>query len=184
MQNDLILKRTQQWVEQFVVGQSLCPFAKPHVQNDRVRYVLCDSDQLEELLEMLLSELRYLNAVNPSEVETTILIHPNLLTDFVDYNDFSDVTDEMLENLALDGIIQIATFHPDYQFADTNLDDAENFTNRSPFPMLHLLREESVEAAVQSHPNIESVPHRNIALMQQMGSERLKKMLHDYRTEN
>lgn len=169
METSLIESATRQWLEDVVIGLNLCPFARKELVNNRIRFVVSPADSEEALLMALQQELVFLNE-NPA-TETTLLIHPDLLTDFDDYNDFLAAADGLLELLELEGVYQVASFHPDYRFADTGPEDAENYTNRSPFPMLHLLREDSVARAVDSHPDPDSIPERNIALMQQLGAD-------------
>ncbi|WP_150912362.1 DUF1415 domain-containing protein [Marinobacter halotolerans] len=175
METSLIKKATRQWLEEVVIGLNLCPFARKELVNHRVRFVVSSADSAEALLADLQSELSHLD-IHP-ETETTLLVHPGVLADFDTYNDFLAVGDGLLELLELDGIFQIASFHPDYRFAGTGPDDAENFTNRSPFPMLHLLREASVERAVESHPDPDAIPERNIALMQSLGTAEMRQRL-------
>ena len=160
---------TREWVEQFVIGLNLCPFAKKPALEGRIRYVLFEGKDPKELGELLAKELLFLQATDPAVVETTLLIHPCALRDFADYNDYLEVWDELLVGLDLEGDIQVASFHPEYQFEGTHLDDPENYTNRSPFPMLHLIREASVERAVDLNPNIDSIPERNIARLNELG---------------
>jgi uncharacterized protein len=171
----LIEKATRQWLEEVVIGLNLCPFARKELMNNRVRFVVSSADSEEALLEDLQAELLHLD--DHPETETTLLVHPGVLEDFEAYNEFLAVGDGLLEVLELDGIYQIASFHPDYRFAGTGVDDAENFTNRSPFPMLHLLREASVERAVDSHPDPDAIPARNIALMQSLGADEMRQRL-------
>lgn len=166
---------TRRWLDKFVIDLNLCPFAKKEVVRNRVRFVVSDAESEEELLTTLMGELRHLEAL--PETETTLLIHPRVLTDFNQYNEFLDVADGLLVELEMDGEFQIASFHPDYRFSGTEADDPENHTNRSPFPMLHLLREASVERAVDAYPNAESIPERNIELMNRMGREQLVALL-------
>nr|WP_225314259.1 DUF1415 domain-containing protein [Marinobacter halotolerans] len=175
LETSLIKKATRQWLEEVVIGLNLCPFARKELVNHRVRFVVSSADSAEALLADLQSELSHLD-IHP-ETETTLLVHPGVLADFDTYNDFLAVGDGLLELLELDGIFQIASFHPDYRFAGTGPDDAENFTNRSPFPMLHLLREASVERAVESHPDPDAIPERNIALMQSLGTAEMRQRL-------
>ena len=143
--------------------------------NQTIRFTVSSADSEEALLAELQAELMHLEA-EPG-IETTLLIHPSILTQFGDYNEFLDVADGLLAVLDLEGVYQIASFHPDYQFADTEPNDAENYTNRSPFPMLHLLREASVEAAIDRHPDPEGIPERNIALMRELGVSALRQRL-------
>ncbi len=173
---DAIIVKTKNWIEETVIGLNLCPFAKPvHVKN-QIRYFVSAATQIEELIGDLLSELQFLNQANPSEVATSILIVPNLLQDFLDYNDFLEVADAALVELDLVGEIQIASFHPNYQFAGTQVEDVENYTNRSPYPILHLIRESSIEEALSSYPNADKIPDRNIATLRSMSPERLQKL--------
>ena len=149
--DETIIAATQTWLERAVIGLNLCPFAKAvHVKN-QIRYVVSRATTHEELLSDLLNELELLAETPSEETDTTLLIHPDILTEFLDYNDFLDVVDEALEDMDLDGELQVAGFHPHYQFADTQPDDIENFTNRSPYPMLHLL---------QSSPAWQLLPQR------------------------
>jgi hypothetical protein len=165
----------RRWVEDVVIDLNLCPFAKRELLAERVRFDVTDASTETELLEVLASELDRL--VSTPSIETTLIIHPHVLSDFLQYNQFLDIADRLLVQLKLEGVIQIASFHPDYQFADTQPDDPENFTNRSPFPILHLLREDSLEKAIASTADIDQVPIRNIATMQRLGVEALRSRL-------
>lgn len=165
------IETSRQWVERVVVGLNLCPFAKKHLLQGQIRFVLCPATQEEELLAALLEEARLLLATPPEKVETTLIIHPHILSDFFAYNDFLGMADDLLEDEDLVGLVQIASFHPDYQFADAPANDLANYTNRSPYPMLHLLREESVSRAVDTYPDVEAVPARNVALLRSMTPE-------------
>lgn len=172
---DTYRKPVRHWVETLVVDLNLCPFAKRELVRDRIRFAVSDATTEDALLEQLQHELRLLE--QNAEVETTLLIHPYVLQDFSDYNDFLDLAEGLLQHLGLEGIFQIASFHPDYQFADTEFGDVENFTNRTPYPLMHLIREESLERAIANYPDPENIPQRNIALMESMGEEKLKAML-------
>ena len=141
-----------------------------HIKN-QIRYVVTDATTAEELMDVLMEELEFLAEANPEKVDTTLIMHPQVLNDFEDYNDFLDIADEALEEMDLDGILQVASFHPDYQFADTGKDDIDNYTNRSPYPTLHLLREESVDRAVEAFPEAEDIFEKNIETMQKLGHE-------------
>lgn len=165
----------RQWVESLVVNLNLCPFAKRELAKGRVRFSVTSAVTEEALLEELRAELELLNST-PS-VETTLLIHPEVLLDFSDYNQFLDDADQLLIRMNLEGVYQIASFHPDYQFSDTNPDDAENYTNRSPWPMLHILREDSLERAIATYPDVDQIPVRNIELTKRMGQEKLHAVL-------
>jgi hypothetical protein len=166
-----IIAQTQKWLEKAVIGLSLCPFAKAvHIKN-QIRYVVTDAATDEELMEVLMDELELLAEASPEKIDTTLIIHPQVLNDFEDYNDFLDVADGALEEMDLDGILQVASFHPDYQFADTDKNDIGNYTNRSPYPTLHLLREESVDRAVEAFPEAEDIFEKNIETMEKLGHE-------------
>lgn len=178
MQDQKAIQSVRQWVETLVVGMNLCPFAKRELVNNRVRFVTTPATTEEDLLMALQDELEFLNS-DPS-IETTLLIHPQVLQDFYDFNDFLNFADGLLQEMDLEGVYQIASFHPDYQFGGTEPDDAENYTNRSPYPVLHLIREESLEKAIASHPDVDGIPERNIALMNEMGTEKLKAMLEGF----
>lgn len=177
MNSSLIEAQTRCWLEQFVLKHNLCPFARQPFQSGRVRFVVTDSARPEFLLEDLLNELRLLKETPAEQVETTLLIHPGVLEDFYDYNDFLDLAEGLLVQEGWEGEFQIASFHPDYQFADTKVDDPENYTNRSPWPMLHLLREASLESAIAAHPDVGQIPEQNIVLMQGFGVSELQNQL-------
>ncbi|WP_366098601.1 DUF1415 domain-containing protein [Limnobacter sp.] len=175
LRDDEVIAATRRWVEQVVVAFNLCPFAKRELVKERVRFVVSKADSEPELLDELAHELALLN-VQP-DVETTLLIHPQLLQDFYQYNDFLEVADELLVDMDLEGVYQVASFHPDYQFSGTEPEDAENYTNRSPFPMLHLLREDSLTVAIDSYPEVDLIPERNIECMNEQGVEKLRTLL-------
>lgn len=164
---------TRLWVERVVIGLKLCPFAPAPALKNLIRYVVSAASTREALLEDLIAELQQLGETSPEEIETTLLIHPNVLGDFHEYNDFLEVADEALAVLGFEGEIQIASFHPDYQFADTEADDLGNATNRSPYPMLHLLREASIARAVDSFGDTDAISVTNIATLKQLGHEGL-----------
>ncbi|KRA16252.1 MULTISPECIES: DUF1415 domain-containing protein [unclassified Lysobacter] len=168
---------TRRWLERAVIGLNLCPFAKAVVAKDQVRYVLSEATTPEALLEELAYELVRLQQTEPDQVDTTLLIHPRVLTDFLDYNDFLDTADAAVEALELQGEIQVASFHPDYQFADTAYDEVGNCSNRSPYPMLHLLREASVERAVAAFPDPDVIVERNLETLEKLGIEGWRKLL-------
>jgi hypothetical protein len=165
------LEATREWLLKAVIGLNLCPFAKaPHVKN-QIRYVVSEATTPEALQAELLRELQFLADVDPEQVDTTLLIHPHVLQDFLDYNDFLDVADETVRHADLDGVLQVASFHPDYQFGGTEADDIDNFTNRSPFPTLHLIREASIDRAVEAFPEAEMIYERNMATLRGLGLE-------------
>ena len=173
MKNSKIITATEQWLQEIVIGLDLCPFAKHALGS--IEFSLSEAADEQHLLADL--EQACLQLKNDTRVETLLLIHPNVLQDFDAYNQFLAYADDLLEVMQLEGEIQVASFHPDYQFAETDLESAENYTNRSPFPMLHLLREASVELAITSYPDVDAIPKRNIETMQQLGSTHLKSKL-------
>jgi hypothetical protein len=174
LKHEEIIESVQRWLDQFIVQLNLCPFAKKEIIKNRVRYVVTDTITEEQLLVALETELEFLS--ESTSIETTLLIHPNVLGGFYDYNQFLDLADGLLQEMGLDGVFQIASFHPQYQFGGTDIDDAENYTNRSPYPILHLLREDSLERAIADHADIDQIPLRNIELMNKLGKNKLKTM--------
>lgn len=162
---DPVESTVRSWLETIVIGLNLCPFAARPFRGCQVRIQVSAAGSELELLTELQVELTRLSETPAAELETTILAIPNLLADFADYNDFLDRVDDLLEHFEWEGEIQVASFHPHYQFADTEPGDAGNLTNRSPLPLLHLLREASVEAAVASHPDPDGIPAANVARM-------------------
>lgn len=162
---------TQHWLEKAVIGLNLCPFAKSVHVNQRLRYVVSEADTPEALIKELAHELLFLRRSDPDEIETTLLIHPRVLQDFLDFNDFLGAADALLEDLELDGELQIASFHPDYQFEGTEPEDIGNYSNRSPYPTLHLLRESSIERAVESMADTDAIYEANMATLEKLGLE-------------
>lgn len=160
---------TRAWVDKAVIGLNLCPFAKAVQVKGQIRYVASPATTPEELAEELARELLLLQSAAPDEIDTTLLIHPGVLGDFYDYNDFLGLADAILVDLDLEGVLQIASFHPDYQFADAAPDAIENYTNRSPFPTLHLLRESSLDAAVAAFPDAADIFEKNMETMRHLG---------------
>lgn len=176
------LEDTRRWLERVVIGLNLCPFAKAPQAKGRVRFVESAATDADALLADLADELRALAAADPADVETTLLVHPRVLADFDDYNDFLDLADAALEALELDGVLQVASFHPDYRFADAAADDPANATNRSPHPMLHLLREDSLTAVLGDDEDAaaeasERIVERNVALLRRLGAEGLRAVI-------
>ncbi|PZT40072.1 hypothetical protein A7X99_01690 [Stenotrophomonas maltophilia] len=157
------------WLERIVIGLNLCPFAKAVYVKDQVRIVLSDATTTEALVEQLAEELVLLRDTPAEQIDTTLIVHPQVLTDFLDYNDFLDNADAAIEALDLQGILQVASFHPDYQFEGVAADDASNYTNRAPFPTLHLLREDSVARAVDVYPDPDVIVERNIQTLDRIG---------------
>ncbi|MGZ8981643.1 MAG: DUF1415 domain-containing protein [Burkholderiaceae bacterium] len=168
---------TRHWLEQVVIGLNLCPFAKAVHLKQQIRWIESPARDVESLLADLVRELEFLAAADPESVDTTLLVHPHVLTDFLDYNDFLDVADAAVEQLGLDGVLQVASFHPDYRFEGTDPDDAGNLSNRSPFPTLHLLREQSIDRAVAAFPEAATIYVRNIETLQRLGVERWRALM-------
>ncbi|NRR28812.1 DUF1415 domain-containing protein [Oxalobacteraceae bacterium] len=172
-----VIGATEAWMEKAVIGLNLCPFAKAVHVKQQIRYVVSEAETPEELLGLLMDELQFLADADPDKVDTTLIIHPNVLADFEDYNEFLDVADAALEDLQLDGELQVASFHPQYQFADTHANDIENYTNRSPYPTLHLLREDSVERAVEAFPEAADIFEKNIETLRKLGHDGWDKLM-------
>jgi hypothetical protein len=162
---------TRAWVERAVIGLNLCPFAKAPQVKGLIRYVVSEATEVDTLLAFLIEELKCLAEAPETRIETTLLIHPRVLTDFLDYNDFLGVAEEAVAELGLAGIIQVASFHPKYRFAGSEADDLANATNRSPYPTLHLLREASVSRAVATFPAASAIFEANIETLQRLGAE-------------
>lgn len=171
-----VIDRTQQWLEKAVIGLNLCPFAKAVHVKKQIRYVVSRATDTDALENDLIAELQLLATSDPNVIDTTLLIHPEVLNDFLDYNDFLERVDAALEALELDGELQVASFHPDYQFADAGPDDIDNYTNRAPYPILHLLRESSIERAVAAFPDAADIFERNIETMQRLGHAGWRKL--------
>jgi len=170
-QERIVIEDTQKWLLDAVVGLNLCPFAKSVVVKGMVRYRVCSSADPTDLLTMLRKELQHLAEADPDKLDTTLLIAPNALPDFLDFNDFLADCDEVLMDLELDGVLQVADFHPRYQFGGTAEGDIENFTNRTPYPTLHLLREASIDKAVEAYPDASLIFERNIEVLNKLGHD-------------
>jgi hypothetical protein len=166
-----VIAAMREWIDKAVIGLNLCPFAKAVYVKNQVRFVVSTARHLDGLLEDLDRELNFLAAADPDEIDTTLLIHPTLLPDFLDFNDFMQLAEAAVDEHGLDGVIQIASFHPNFQFEGTTPDDLGNYTNRAPFPTLHLLREASIERAVAAFPEAETIYERNIQTLQKLGIE-------------
>lgn len=173
-QNDKAISATKNWLEHFVIAHNLCPFATKPFNEDRIRYVSCPATDEDTLVNVLVDEILFLKAANQQETETTILIVPFMLADFLEYNQFFDVVDSIIVELKVEGVIQVASFHPDYQFADLDKDDVRNYTNRSPYPMFHLIRESSIEKACEQMDTA-SIPDKNMDLLLDLGIEKVRK---------
>lgn len=166
---DEAIAATRAWIERAVIGLNLCPFAQAVYLKGQIRYAVSQAQTAAALLDDLDRELRILVETSPGEVDTTLLIHPQVLTDFLDYNDFLDRVDAALDRLGLVGIVQVASFHPQYQFAGTPPHDITNYTNRSPYPTLHLLREASMDAAIAAFPDTKEIYQKNIETLRRLG---------------
>jgi len=162
---------TQAWLERAVIGLNLCPFAKAVHVKQQVRYVVCESVDEAEILDLLEQELKLLAQIDPQQTETTLLVFPRALSDFMDFNDFVGEAEQVLSDLDLEGTLQVASFHPEFQFAGTRDDDITNFTNRSPYPTLHLIREASIDRAVAAFPEADVIWQTNMQTMEELGRE-------------
>ncbi len=170
-------RKTLRWVEDFVVGLNLCPFARPLLASDALRVTVCEAIGDEGVAETLVAEIELIQKASESEVATTMIVFPNALQEFDTYLAFLEGAQQLLEEMELLGVLQLASFHPDYQFAGEPMDAASHFTNRAPFPMIHLLREDMVTRALETYPNPEQIPERNIQRLEGLGRERLQQML-------
>ncbi|MCW3478971.1 DUF1415 domain-containing protein [Neisseriaceae bacterium JH1-16] len=171
LNHDDVIASTRAWVEKAVIGLNLCPFAKAVYVKDQVRFVVSEAKHIDALIDDLVAELERLAEANPEKLDTTLLIHPYVMTDFLDFNDFLEVADSVVAELKLEGELQVASFHPQFQFEGTAPDDIENHTNRAPFPTLHLLRESSIDRAVEAFPEAESIFEKNIDTLNALGHE-------------
>jgi len=172
-----IEERTLDWVKRVVIGLNLCPFANAVVKSDNLAIRIETSDDMESVLTSLASHCE--NVLQASEQFTVLMVLPHGFDKFDDYLDLAELAQSLLADLELDEHLQLATFHPHYQFSDTSYDDVSNYTNRSPYPMLHILQETAVEKAVAAHPDTEAIPQRNISLFQNMDPEQLKLLMID-----
>lgn len=168
---DEVIDATRRWLECAVIGLNLCPFAKAVHKKGQIRYVVSEATQPLQLHADLVRELETLRDADPEAIDTTLLIHPGVLADFMDFNEFLEVADDTVADLAMEGEIQVASFHPHFQFEGTAPDDVTNYTNRSPYPTLHLLREASIDRAVAAFPDAASIFETNIATLDKLGAE-------------
>lgn len=166
-----VIDATRIWLEKAVIGLNLCPFAKAVYVKNQIRYVVSHARHTDQFLEELDSELERLANTDPEEIDTTLLIHPTLFPEFSVFNDLLDLAETAPEALGLEGVLQVASFHPDFQFADTQPDDMSNYTNRSPYPTLHLIRESSIARAAESFPDPSVIFERNIEVVNELGPE-------------
>jgi len=173
------IEDTRRWLERAVIGLNLCPFAKAVVNKGQVHMVLSEARDEAALLAELGEELVRLRDTPAAEVDTTLIVHPHVLSDFLDYNDFLETADALVEELDLDGVLQVASFHPQYRFAGSEPDDIANFTNRSPWPTLHLLREDSVSRAVEAFPDPDEIVQRNVETLEKLGPDGWRELFKD-----
>ncbi len=169
------IQAVRRWLESMVIGLNLCPFAKREMVRNRIRITVSEAVDEAGLLSDLHAELDLL--AEDRLLETTLLIHPMVLNDFNDYNTFLDLADALLRETDMEGRYQIASFHPDYQFADSETDDLENYTNRSPFPLLHLIDEQTLEQRIAAYPDTENIPAINITTLKELGREKVEALL-------
>ena len=168
---DIVIADTVRWLEKAVIGLNLCPFAKSVHVKGQIHYVVSQATDVEGVAQDLHRELEALAEISPEKRDTTLLILPQALQEFLDFNDFLELADDMVEELDLGGILQVASFHPLFQFEGTDVDDVTNCTNRAPYPILHLLREDSIDKAVEAFPEAEMIYERNMQVLEQMGIE-------------
>lgn len=161
-------QQTQQWLNDVVIGLNLCPFAAKPQRNKQIKIVVTPATTEEQILEVLLQEFLMLQQTTPKELETTLVVIPNFLQDFMDYNFFLDWVDALIKQQGFEGEFQVASFHPDYCFADAEPEDDQNLTNRAPYPVIHLIREESMEKVLKHYPDPESIPDNNIARIESL----------------
>jgi len=173
--DELVSLQTQNWVKTFIVALNVCPFAKREVERDSIRLSVVRSKKSDVALEELMAEIAWLDE-NP-ETETSLVVFPTMFSDFHDYLDFVFMTEDLMAEQGCEGVYQVATFHPDYCFDGVDQDDVSNYTNRSPYPMIHLLREASVEKAIEFYGDTSGIPDDNIALMKKMGQQKVENIL-------
>ena len=175
--DEQVLAEMRRWIEQAVIGLNLCPFAKSVYVKNQVRLVVSHARHLDAFLDDLDRELELLKTTPAEQIDTTLLIHPTLFPDFLVFNDFLDLVDQVLDEHELEGVIQVAPFHPAFQFEDTEPDDADNLTNRAPYTALHLLREASIDRAVESGDSAEDIVERNLKTVRALGIEGWQRLL-------
>ena len=176
MSDEVVLKQIRHWLEAAVIGLNLCPFTKAVYVKNQIRLVVSKARHADDLLEELDRELDLLVSTTAQEIETTLLIHPTLFEDFLDFNDFLEVAEGVVDEHGLEGVVQLASFHPRFQFDGTEPDDISNYTNRAPFAILHLLREGSVDSAVEAFPRAEAIFEANIATLEKLGQAGWKRL--------
>lgn len=183
MDHERVIAETRAWVNRVVIGLNLCPFAKAVQLKDQIRYVVSEATDAQSVLAALCDELHFLARADPAQLDTTLLIHPHALTDFLDFNEFLEIADTAVEELGYAGVLQVASFHPRYQFEGTSADDITNATNRSPYPTLHLLREESIDRAVAAFPDARVIYETNMRTLQALGPEGWAKLQAECRAD-
>lgn len=169
-----VISHTKKWITDVVIGCNFCPFAAREVKRNSIRYHVETSSNLNTVLSSLMEECQRLDE-DPG-IATTLIIYPENFTDFEDYLELLGIAEALLAKEGYEGIYQLASFHPEYQFGGTDKEDASNYTNRSPYPMLHLLREEDVEKAIAGFPDPDSIPEKNIAFTKKMGREYMQQL--------
>ena len=177
LSTDYVIQHTENWIRSFIIQLNLCPFAKREVERGRLRIQVSSTSKITEALAEFHAELRLLDETR--DIETSLVIFPTLLNDFFAYLEFVDLAEDLILAQGYEGIYQLATFHPDYCFADVDFNDVSNYTNRSPYPMLHLLREESLEKAIAYYGDTTKIPEKNVAAMHELGEAAMKKLLVD-----
>ena len=173
--SDTVIQETKNWLSDFIIAYNICPFAKHEFINDRIAYRVILDKTIEEQLYQLISSCHELD--NHPDIETSLLIFPDSFKSFEDYLDFLELSNQLLQKQSFEGIYQLASFHPNYCFEGVDKDDASNYTNRSPYPMLHLIRESSLEKALLKYPDPENIPLRNIKKTREMGTNKLQGIL-------
>lgn len=176
MPTETIIQEVDHWLNQVVIGLNLCPFAAKPQRNQQIKIYVSEARDEEALLRDIYDQLLELDTKEPQELETTLVIVPNLLHDFVDYNFYIDWVEALIRQQDWEGVFQVATFHPDYCFAGTDPEDDENLTNRSPYPIFHLIREESMEKVLKHYPNPEAIPETNIARVSSLSAQERKQL--------
>jgi len=172
-----VIQETECWLKDIVLRHNFCPFAHKPFKQETIHYIVSQENDAEKIAEALIQALLQLRDSDTETIETTLFITPNCFTDFNDYNEFLNVVDLLIEQLQLQGIIQVASFHPDYQFADLSCDDVRNYTNRSPYPIFHLILEDSIEHARATHPDVQAIPQTNMNLLEKQGLTKIQRQL-------
>ncbi|PMS34745.1 hypothetical protein B0G57_11339 [Trinickia symbiotica] len=176
-----VIAATQHWLTRAVIGLNLCPFAKAVHVKDQIRYAVSEAHDLEGVLTDLEAELKGLKAADPQRIDTTLVIFPHALADFVEFNDCLFFAERLVPQMRLDGVLQVASFHPHYQFEGSDPDDIENYTNRAPYPILHLLRESSIARAVDAYPDAAGIYERNMETLRRLGHDGWRKLMSETR---